>query len=473
MTSENLKKESDDLILHSKLNMASYSMSDFIMQIFAFTFSTYVFFFYEAVLGLESYLAGFGFIIYAIWNAVNDPLVGFICDRPFFFTKKWGRRFPWIISSMFPSIFVYVLLFSPPLFNPVTDQLAMFAWLIFSTCLFDTAASFWGVNSSALFPDKFRGIDERRSASGIRNLFGYLGIAVGALLPPFIVDYAVKQSFIDQAWALILIAIVAGMLAIPGLREDQENIDRYLQSYEDDSIEREKIHFFKTFISTFKQKNFVAFVILFLSYSILRACLLGSLQYGLLYILVLDSKYSTILSAGYLIASLASIPLWVKLIKKKNDNRKIMIYGAIVATVFTLPMVFLADLISWIIILMLWGVGISGMFIAIYPVFADIIDENVVKTKVRKEGLYNGFYAFITRFSIVAQALIFATVHILTGFEEGALTQEPLAIIGIQIAMALIPSIIMVIGTIIFWKYYDITPEKSAIIQEQLKELNL
>lgn len=473
MTSENLNNESDVLISHSKLNMASYSMSDFIMQIFAFTFSTYVFFFYEAVLGLESFLAGLGFVIYAIWNAVNDPLVGFICDRPFFFTKKWGRRFPWIISSMFPSVFVYVLLFSPPLFNPVTDQLAMFAWLIFATCLFDTAASFWGVNSSALFPDKFRGIDERRSASGIRNLFGYLGIAIGALLPPFIVDYAVKQSFIDQAWALILIALIAGIFAIPGLREDQDNIDRYLRSYEDDSIEREKIHFFKTFISTFKQKNFVAFVILFLSYSTLRACLLGSLQYGLLYILILDSSYSILLSGSYLIASLVSIPLWVKLIKKKNDNRKIMIYGAIMATVFTLPMFFLTDLISWIIVLMLWGVGISGMFIAIYPVFADIIDENVVKTKVRKEGLYNGFYAFITRFSIVVQALIFSTVHILTGFEEGALTQDPLAVVGIQIAMALIPSIIMVIGTVLFWKYYDITPEKSTIIQAQLNDLKL
>ena len=35
------------------------------------------------------------------------------------------------------------------------------------------------------------------------------------------------------------------------------------------------------------------------------------------------------------------------------------------------------------------------------------------------------------------------------------------------------PAIIMAIGTVIFWKYYDITPEKSAIIQEQLKELKL
>ena len=69
--------------------------------------------------------------------------------------------------------------------------------------------------------------------------------------------------------------------------------------------------------------------------------------------------------------------------------------------------------------------------------------------------------------------MIFSTVHILTGFVEGADTQGPLAIWGIHVAMALIPGIIMMLGTIIFWKYYDITPEKSAITHAQLKELNL
>ncbi|MHA1197171.1 MAG: MFS transporter [Promethearchaeota archaeon] len=83
-----------------------------------------------------------GFIIYAIWNAVNDPLVGYLCDRPYFFTKKWGRRFPWIISSIFPSILCYILLYSPPIVNHAVNQIGLFLWLIFATCLFDTACSF-------------------------------------------------------------------------------------------------------------------------------------------------------------------------------------------------------------------------------------------------------------------------------------------------------------------------------------------
>ena len=113
------------------------------------------------------------------------------------------------------------------------------------------------------------------------------------------------------------------------------------------------------------------------------------------------------------------------------------------------------------------------MFVAQSPVFGDIIDENVVLTKTRKEGLFNGFYVFILRFSTGIQAIIFASIHELTGFVEGAETQTEFAIFGLQIAMALIPSILMVIGALVFWKYYDLTPEKSVTIRQQLNEIQI
>ena len=53
--------EEENLIIHSKWNMASYSIGDFIMQTFAFTFTAYVFFFYEVEVGLDSWLVGLGF----------------------------------------------------------------------------------------------------------------------------------------------------------------------------------------------------------------------------------------------------------------------------------------------------------------------------------------------------------------------------------------------------------------------------
>lgn len=460
-------------ILHSNRNIYSYGLGEFIMQIFSIAFGAYAFYFYEAEIGLDSWLVAFGFIIYAIWNAVNDPLVGFICDRPFFFTKKWGRRFPWIISGILPSILVYILLFTPPDVDPKEGQWVIFSWLVFSTCLFDTAFSFVFVNSAALFADKFRNADERRKVSGINMTLGYIGLAIGSILPPFFINYGVKESFINQAWALVFVALIAAVFMIPGMREDKETIERYLRAYGDSKERRERVSFFGTFKSAFKQKNFTAFVILFLGYAVLRICLLASMQYGIRYILKEPAAVGSLIMAGFLLGSLISIPIWVWWARKIKNNRKVMIIAAIMSSIFALPMIFLSDLIGWIIVLFLWGIGIAGMFIIRSVVLADIIDESVVETEKRNEGMYYGFFLFINRLSIVIQAIIFAIVHELTGFVEGSDTQSELAIWGIRLSMAVIPVFFLLIGTLIFWKFYDLKPEKMNEIKSKLNELNL
>ena len=470
---ENEKLSHIPEILHSSKNIYSYGLGEFIMQIFSLAFGAYVFYFYEVEIGLDSWLVAFGFILYAIWNAVNDPLVGYICDRPFSFTKKWGRRFPWIISSVFPSILTYVIIFAPPNVDPKEGQWIIFAWLVFATCLFDTAFSFVSVNSSALLADKFRNDDERRKVSGINMTLGYIGIAVGAIVPPFFIHYGVKESFFIQAWVLIAIALIAAIFMIPGIREDEETIERYLRACEDFKEKKEKASFFGTFRAAFKQKNFTAFAILFLGYGVLRICLLAGMQYGIRYILKMSAAAASLIMVAFLLGSLISIPLWVKYARKVNNNRKVLIITAIMSSIFALPMMFLDNFIGWVIVLFLWGIGIAGMFILRAVVFADIIDESVIDTGKRNEGMYNGFYIFINRLAIVFQAIIFAVVHELTGFVEGAETQSETAIWGIRLTMSVIPVFFLLVGTLIFWKVYDITPEKSNIIKAKLKELDL
>lgn len=460
-------------ILHSSKSIYSYGLGEFIMQTFTLAFGVYVFYFYEVEIGLDSWLVAFGFILYAIWNAVNDPLVGYICDRPFSFTKKWGRRFPWIISSIIPSILTYVIIFAPPNVDPKEGQWIIFAWLVFSTCLFDTAFSFVFVNSAALFADKFRNEDERRKVSGINMTLGYIGIAFAAIVPPLIINYGVRESFLNQAWVLVAVALIAALFMIPGMREDEETIERYLKACEDLKEKKEKTSFFGTFKAAFKQKNFTAFVVLFLGYGVLRICLLASMQYGIRYILKLPAAASSLIMAAFLLGSLISIPLWVWWARRINNNRKLMIIAAIMSSIFALPMIFLDNFIGWVIVLFLWGIGIAGMFIIKSVVFADIIDESVIETGKRNEGMYNGFYVFINRLSIVFQAIIFAVVHELTGFVEGAETQSESAIMGIRLTMSVIPVFFLLVGTLVFWKFYDIAPEKLNIIKAKLKELDL
>jgi len=70
----------------SKKKMASYSMGVFIDSFFTEAFGFLVLYYYEVELGLAILLVGLSFVIFAVWNMINDPLVGFLTDRPF----KWG-----------------------------------------------------------------------------------------------------------------------------------------------------------------------------------------------------------------------------------------------------------------------------------------------------------------------------------------------------------------------------------------------
>ena len=63
-------------------------------------------------LGLDVRLNMIVWIIFGIWNAINDPIYGFIADRT---KSKLGRRIPWIRYGAPLMAIVYALMWLPSL----------------------------------------------------------------------------------------------------------------------------------------------------------------------------------------------------------------------------------------------------------------------------------------------------------------------------------------------------------------------
>ena len=121
------------------------------------------------------------------------------------------------------------------------------------------------------------------------------------------------------------------------------------------------------------------------------------------------------------------------------------------------------------------GFGLGGFWTMLAPTFGDVVDESIVNTHKRQEGVLNGFLQFFGRIAILVQAIVFAVVQTITGFKEGQplLNQPGSAIWGIHVHFALIPVIFMFLATLIFWKFYDLTPDKVKLNQDRIIELNL
>jgi len=459
-------------ITHSKFSMASYGFGKFVWEFINMAFGAFVYFYYESELGLATWLTAFGYIIFAVWNAVNDPFIGWLIDRPFKFTKKWGRRFPFVFAGGIPWIISYVLLFIPPDVDPVSGMWILFAWLVVTTCLYDTFASIFNVSFYSIFPDKFRAVDERRKAAGISTLVGTFGVALGAIVPPLFIVFGDRSTYAMQSGVVLIIALIALALAIPGAREDQVRIDCYLEKCEEGE---EKASFFKTLKKCLKQKNFVAFIFAYIFYRALVMMIVASLPYMVRFIFEMEASSLTLIMGAFLIGSFVSIPIWIKISQKTNDNRKTFMYAAFLMTILTGILFFIQDYYLMVLLVLFWGMGLGGFWVMIDPTFGDVIDESVITTGKREEGIYIGIQTFFSRMAMIVQAVCFAIVHILTGFVEGGGPgdQPESALLGIRIHFALLPMIFIFMAGFILWKFYKLTPEKVAINKEKLAELGL
>ena len=469
MSKENIESGSVVEKKQSSSIITSYGFGYLLMEIWNVIFGAYVFFFYETEVGLYVWLLVLGYVIYALWNSFNDPLIGYIFDKPNFLWKRWGKRFPIIVGAAIPWFISMFLVLTPPDIDPVEGAMLIFAWMIFATCLFDTFYSMFQNNHYSLFPDKFRLDDDRRKAGGFGWILGVLGTAIGGLIPPMLITYGNKSSYSIMALFMVGIAIVFLLLLIPGIRETKDMKERYITV----DVHKEREPFFKTMNKAIKQRNFMILVFITFIGDVAFACITASIHYFVRYNLQEEAGFATILIGAALLGSVLSIPLFVKLMQKMNDNRKMHIIGIILLILFLFPLALFWDIISLIIAVILYGVGMAAFKVARFPCLADTLDEAVVNTEKHQESVYMGVQTFFMRFSLIVQALIFGIVHILTGFDPNVEKQTSLALIGIRLQAAVIPAIVVLIGLLVFLKYYDLTPEKTAINKEKLKELRL
>ncbi|MFW9937982.1 MAG: MFS transporter [Candidatus Thorarchaeota archaeon] len=464
-------EDSEIEIKHSKLGMVSYGFNSFSRELLRITFTTLGFFFYQTEVKLNVWIIALAYVIFAIYNMFNDPFIGWITNRPFKFTKKWGRRFPWIVLGGIPWGLSYIIIFTPPRVNPVSGAWILFFWLLFTTCLFDTFHSLFFVSYMSLFPDKYRSVQERRTASGIYIMVGVFGVAAGAILPPLFYDYGDISSYVVQGVVVFLITTVGFLLALPGSREDKETIDIYLRSYAE-KPERES--FFKSLMKAAKQKPFIIFMILYILYQSLVETMQAAVQFTVRYSLKMESTANTLIFAFMLIGVLISTPIWTIYSRRTKNNKKVMIISALALAATTLPLTFLRSYWGIVINMMLWGMALGGFWVMIFPVTSDVIDNSVVLTKKREEGVYTGFQQFFGRMGIIVQALTFAIVQTLTGFDPArGLNQTNTAIWGIHFQQSTVPMFFILIGIFFFWIWYDLTPGRVRENELRIKELGL
>ncbi len=421
----------------------------------------YLFTFYFAIVGLNVNLITIGFIIWSLWNAINDPLLGALSDR----TKtRWGRRTPYIVGGLIPLCIVVVLLYVPP----VGVEMISFIYFLIILILFDTFFTMYDLNYCALFPEQFQDLDQRAKASAFKQIFTIIGLLFVFIIPTIIIPDLTNKIYIVNymyaALTMIIFIILGAVIMIKfGIKERIE----FSEDYKTAPPILTSLKF------SLKNKNFRIFIIMNLTYWYVVGMLpIIAPLYGrfVLGIGEGDAYLLGLLLGLAFISAAFCMPLWRYITIKKGMKKGVMI--SIIAFIATLsPFMFISDVSTAIFAFIFVGLGLSGAIYFGDIILSAIIDDDELKIGTRREGGYFGINALITKLStilvIISISLVFNTV--------GWTVFEPVAteniILGLRILMFVFPAIALTIGLIVISRF-PITKEKYEQLKQDIEKLH-
>ena len=409
------------------------------MVLATWTFSTYIFFFYASVIGLDPLWIGLALGILGIWDMFNDPLMGHVSDK----TKtRWGRRRPFILFGTVPMVITFILLW----WNPFTDLIMIFLYFLLVMLVFEWMYTLVSLAYSSLFPELTSNIDERLEIAGYLEFFDIIALILGYVLSLVIVGIFIGMGYSPViAWPMMA-TILGIVIAISALTAAAVTKEREI-FYKADALP-----FLKALKYTWNNKAFRIVALAWLCISIAYVIASATAIFFATYILNL-SELETAMSLLFMfLTAIPCLYLWFKLSKKFGAVRATMMAMFLFGISFAF-LLFVVNYVMFVIAIAILGVGFAGVILLPQTLYADVIDEDETITGVRREGMYQGIRTFIAKGSVSLSYVTMGIVLSLTGFQAGAATQPESALLGIRLLIGLIPAVVMFIGILIYINY--------------------
>jgi GPH family glycoside/pentoside/hexuronide:cation symporter len=412
--------------------------------------------FYQDYLGLSARWIALASGIYAVWNAINDPLFGYITDST---RSKRGRRIPYMRFTAPFLALTFILVWLAP---AGAKDTTLFVWMLGSMLLYDTCYTIIGLVYSALLPEVTESDAARNGLQISASLFGLLGMILGFIIPDLFRPKAgASPSFLPLQVAMVVVGVVSAILIVVTTLKVKERpeftrVDKPLPL-------GPALRF------TFTSRSFLVLVAQNFMSILMQALVVGMLFYMADYVLKMNTM---------IVLVCVFIPLMVGVPITTLIRRRLGVAGAqqLLLLIAGVGLVLIPFVPSALILpcLILAGFGLSGPQTLTNVLFAQVADEDEVRSGVRREGAFFGVNALLTKpaqsvayalIPFVLEATAFVTREANLG--QTFLDQPASALFGIKVLIGLIPGVAMILGAILL-TWYPLRGKYLEQVQEKV-----
>ena len=418
--------------------------------------------YYTDVIGLSAYYMGLVFLIYNIWNYINDPLLGVFVDR-FKFNERRGK-YTFLMRASVPFIAMFLILMT--LVSPTWPQLTIFIVLVAELFVCDTAYTIFNVSYLSYFLLAAPTKEDRVDVEVPRNILANILSATISIVASFLlVGGASRTLVVSSMIGIVALNAVIYILGVLFFKEKKEMLAHVPegQTYDPEILK-------KGLKGIFKMKSFWIWFV----FSVVVLANMEFYYTPFLYFMdwVVKVPSNSARSLMTLIADnvpsilmLIALPFIARMIKKIGGKKSILL--ALIPYVLGFAILFFTNspyVVVFCYILILFGRKTVGT--AKIPLSAAIIDENEMVTGERRAGLMTGLLSILGAPVQALQSSLFLFVIGMFGYdatriaqisaESGKdaarawLAQNANAILGIRVGVAILPIIFALIGAAVF-----------------------
>lgn len=391
-------------------------------------------FYMTQILGIGPGIAGTLLLITKIYDAVTDPIMGALSDRT---SHRWGPRRPYLLLGAILLGLSFAAFFNAPELSGTT----LVGLTVVLLLLQSTGYTVFAVPYLAMAPDIAQEYDARTRLMSIRVIFLILGVMLGSVLGPIIVDLGdtPRLGYAALGSALGALVVICGLAAFFGTR----GVTSVELSTDRGSILAGSL---RDAIAVFSFQPFRLLTIIKLLQLAVLALMLACFPYFFQFVLQRPpadiGKYLLFFS----VSGLISIPAWRLMIGRFGKRNVYM----------TSLVGYAVGLLSW----WLWqpgepeflfylraiilGILSNGTLLCALSLLPDTMEYDRLKSRTNREGVMSGVFTTVEKISGALGpfviGILLQSMGLIAGVES-AQEQPASAITAIHLGVSVVPAL--------------------------------